>query len=56
MGAPLRGTRNVAGPEVFTLDEVGRIALAARGDQRTVVTDDNAGIYAAASSDVLRQA
>lgn len=44
------------GPEVFTLDEVGRIALAARGDQRTVVTDDNAGIYAAASSDVLRQA
>ncbi|MFD8006271.1 SDR family oxidoreductase [Streptomyces mirabilis] len=53
VGAPLRGTRNVAGPEVFTLDEVGRIALAARGDQRTVVTDNNAGIYAVASSDVL---
>lgn len=53
VGAPLRGTRNVAGPEVFTLDEVGRIALAARGDQRTVVTDNNAGIYAAASSDGL---
>jgi uncharacterized protein YbjT (DUF2867 family) len=51
--APLRGTRNVAGPEVFTLDELGRITLAARGDQRTVVTDNNAGIYAAASSDVL---
>jgi uncharacterized protein YbjT (DUF2867 family) len=48
VGAPLRGTRNVAGPEVFTLDEVGRIALAARGDQRTVVTDNNAGIYAVA--------
>ncbi|WP_369244357.1 hypothetical protein [Streptomyces sp. R41] len=53
VGAPLRGTRNVAGPEVFTLDEVGRIALAARGDQRTVITDNNAGKYAVASSDVL---
>src|ERR1700754_4157221 len=51
--APLRGTRNVAGPEVFNLDELGRITLAAHGDQRTVVTDNNAGIYAAASSDVL---
>jgi uncharacterized protein YbjT (DUF2867 family) len=53
VGAPLRGTRNVAGPEVFTLDELGRITLAARGDQRTVVTDNNAGKYAVASSDVL---
>ncbi|WP_433559256.1 SDR family oxidoreductase [Pseudonocardia xinjiangensis] len=51
--APLQGTRNVAGPEVFTLDELGRITLAAHGDQRTVVTDNNAGKYAAASSDVL---
>jgi uncharacterized protein YbjT (DUF2867 family) len=53
VGVPLRGTRNVAGPEVFRLDELGRITLAARGDQRTVVTDNNAGIYAAASNDVL---
>jgi hypothetical protein len=51
--APLRGTRNVAGPEVFTLDELGRITLAAHGDQRTVVTDTNAGIFAAAASDIL---
>src|SRR6266536_4605089 len=29
MGAPLQGTRNVAGPEVFALDELGRITLAA---------------------------
>jgi uncharacterized protein YbjT (DUF2867 family) len=43
VGAPLRGTRNVAGPEVFTLDELGRITLAARGDQRSVVTDRPAG-------------
>ncbi len=53
VGAPLRGTRNVAGPEVFRLDELGRITLAARGDQRTVITDNDAGIYAAASGDVL---
>jgi uncharacterized protein YbjT (DUF2867 family) len=53
MGAPLRGTRNVAGPEVFALDELGRITLAAHGDQRTVVTDDSAGMFAAAPGDVL---
>lgn len=53
VGAPLRGTRNVAGPEVFSLDELGRITLAARGDQRTVVTDDSAGLFAAASGDAL---
>jgi hypothetical protein len=43
VGAPLRGTRNVADPQVFTLDELGRITLAARGDQRSVVTDRPAG-------------
>jgi uncharacterized protein YbjT (DUF2867 family) len=53
VGAPLRGTRDVAGPEVFTLDELGRITLAARGDQRTVVTDDSAGMFAAAPGDAL---
>ena len=52
-GAPLRGTRNVAGPEVFRLDELGRITLAARDDHRTVVTDDSAGVFAAASGDAL---
>ncbi|MEV8514139.1 SDR family oxidoreductase [Dactylosporangium sp. NPDC051484] len=52
-GAPLRGTRNVAGPEVFALDELGRITLAARGDDRTVVTDNSAGMFAAASGDAL---
>ena len=53
MGAPLRGTRNIAGPEVFTLDELGRITLAAQCDQRPVVTDDQAGLFAAASGDAL---
>ena len=53
MGAPLQGTRQYAGPEVFRLDELGRITLAARGDQRTVVTDDTAGMFAAAKGDAL---
>ncbi|MEW2382713.1 NAD(P)H-binding protein [Micromonospora sp. NPDC047707] len=53
LGAPLQGTRNVGGPEVFTLDELGRITLAARGDQRTVTTDDSAGMFAAVPGDVL---
>ena len=53
VGAPLQGTRNVAGPEVFALDELGRITLAARGDQRTVVTDAGAGMFAAVPGDAL---
>ncbi|MBO3749303.1 NAD(P)H-binding protein [Streptosporangiaceae bacterium NEAU-GS5] len=46
VGAPLRATRDIAGPDVFTLDELGRITLAAHGDRRTVVTDDSAGMFA----------
>ncbi|MEV4495428.1 NAD(P)H-binding protein [Micromonospora arborensis] len=53
MGTPLQGVRNVAGPDVFALDELGRITLAARGDQRTVTTDDGAGMFAAVPGDVL---
>jgi uncharacterized protein YbjT (DUF2867 family) len=53
VGAPLMGTRSYAGPEVFALDELGRITLAARGDHRTVVTDDTAGMFAAAQGDAL---
>jgi uncharacterized protein YbjT (DUF2867 family) len=52
-GSPLMGTRNIAGPEVFRLDELGKITLAARGDHRTVVADDSAGMFAAASGDAL---
>ena len=51
--APLQGTRNVAGPEVFGLDELGKITLAAHGDHRTVVTDNSAGMFAAVSGDAL---
>jgi uncharacterized protein YbjT (DUF2867 family) len=53
MGTPLQGTRDVAGPEVFALDELGRITLAAHGDHRTVVTDNSAGLFAASSGDAL---
>ncbi|PWR11637.1 LysR family transcriptional regulator [Micromonospora acroterricola] len=53
MGAPLQGVRNIAGPDVFPLDELGRITLAARGDARNVVTDDTAGMFAAVPGDVL---
>jgi uncharacterized protein YbjT (DUF2867 family) len=52
-GAPLQGIRNVAGPDVFPLDELGRITLAARQDNRTVITDDQAGIFASVTGDVL---
>jgi uncharacterized protein YbjT (DUF2867 family) len=50
---PLRGTREIAGPDVFSLDELGRITLAAHGDHRAVVTDNNAGMFAPASGDAL---
>jgi hypothetical protein len=53
VGAPLQGTRDVAGPEVFTLDELGRITLAAHRDHRTIITDNTAGMFAAASGDAL---
>jgi uncharacterized protein YbjT (DUF2867 family) len=53
VGPPLRATREVAGPEVFTLDELGRITLAAHGDPRTVVTDNTAGMFAAAAGNAL---
>jgi len=52
-GAPLQGIRNVAGPDVFPLDELGRVTLAAQQDKRTVITDDQAGMFAGVTGDVL---
>ncbi|MFJ9563949.1 SDR family oxidoreductase [Streptomyces fuscichromogenes] len=52
-GAPLNGIRNIAGPEIFTLDEVGRITLSHKGDTRTVVVDPTAGMFAVVKGDVL---
>ena len=53
VGEPLRRVVAIAGPEVFPLDELGRIALAAKGDPRTVVTDPTAGMFGAVQGDVL---
>ncbi|MEU1403980.1 NAD(P)H-binding protein [Streptomyces sp. NPDC005728] len=52
-GAPLNGIRNIGGPEIFSLDELGRITLSHKGDHRTVVTDPTAGMFAAVKGDVL---
>ncbi|MFI9362316.1 SDR family oxidoreductase [Kitasatospora sp. NPDC053057] len=52
-GAPLNGIHNIAGPEIFSLDELGRITLSHKGDNRTVVTDPTAGMFAVVKGDVL---
>ncbi|WP_412079629.1 SDR family oxidoreductase (plasmid) [Streptomyces xanthophaeus] len=52
-GTPLEGIRNIGGPDVFPLDELGKIALAHRADGRKVVTDPTAGMFAAIKGDVL---
>ena len=52
-GTPLRGIRNFAGPDVFPLDELGRVTLAAQRDNRTVITDDKAGTFGGVTGDVL---
>ncbi|MEU9701242.1 SDR family oxidoreductase [Streptomyces sp. NPDC047981] len=51
--SPLDGILEVAGPDRFTLDEIGRITLTARGDDRPVVVDAQAGLFAAVQGDVL---
>ncbi|MFJ9417148.1 SDR family oxidoreductase [Streptomyces sp. NPDC101227] len=53
VGTPLRGIHKVAGPEVFPLDELGRITLSCKGDNRKVVTDPTAGMFAVVKGDVL---
>ena len=52
-GNPLNGIHNIAGPEIFPLDELGRITLSRKGDNRTVVTDPAAGMFAVVKGDVL---
>ncbi len=47
VGAPLNGTVEVAGPEVFRLDEFVRQGLKANGDPRTVVADPEARYFGA---------
>jgi uncharacterized protein YbjT (DUF2867 family) len=52
-GTPLNGIRNIAGPEIFPLDELGRLTLSHKSDARTVQTDPTAGMFAAVNGDVL---
>ncbi|SES00151.1 Uncharacterized conserved protein YbjT, contains NAD(P)-binding and DUF2867 domains [Streptomyces sp. yr375] len=52
-GEPSYGVRNIAGPEVHRLDRLGEITLAAKPDGRTVVTDENAGLFASMPDGVL---
>ncbi|KQX64280.1 MULTISPECIES: SDR family oxidoreductase [unclassified Streptomyces] len=52
-GEPLNGVLDIAGPDRYPLDELGRLTLAAKSDARTVVTDDSAGMFAAVDGDVL---
>ncbi|KMS71283.1 LysR family transcriptional regulator [Streptomyces viridochromogenes] len=52
-GSPLNGIRDIGGPEIFPLDELGRITLSHKGDSRTVVTDPGAGMFAVVKGDVL---
>jgi uncharacterized protein YbjT (DUF2867 family) len=42
VGAPVNGVVEVAGPDVFQLDELSRQILADKDDTRTVVTDPSA--------------
>ncbi|ANN18399.1 LysR family transcriptional regulator [Amycolatopsis orientalis] len=52
-GKPLNGTLDVGGPDVYPLDELGRITLSAKGDTRSVTIDETAGMFSAVRGDVL---
>jgi uncharacterized protein YbjT (DUF2867 family) len=52
-GHPLNGIVYIAGPDVYPLDELGRLTLTAKNDGRCVITDDTAGMFAAVHGDVL---
>jgi len=45
VGEPLNGIREIGGPEQFGLDELVRRGLAAEGDPRVVVADEQARYY-----------
>jgi len=47
VGAPLKGTIDVAGPQRFRFDELIRQDLASRNDPRTVVVDPHARYFGA---------
>lgn len=51
LGAPLQGTRELAGPQALPLDEAARRLLRARQDPRAVVADVHARYYGAELDD-----
>ncbi|OLT18162.1 NmrA family transcriptional regulator [Pseudonocardia sp. CNS-139] len=50
-GEPLNGIREVGGPERLRIDEFVRRVLAAKGDPREVVTDEDATYYGVVLND-----
>ncbi|MER8088934.1 NAD(P)H-binding protein [Streptomyces sp. NPDC094048] len=52
-GSPLNGVVNIAGPDVYPLDELGRLTVTAKRDGRSVVTDDTAGMFAVVHGDAI---
>ncbi|MVU80877.1 NAD(P)H-binding protein [Nocardia sp. ET3-3] len=52
-GRPLDRTIDIAGPEAFGLDQLGRITLDAIGDHRTINPDPTAGPFALAPHNAL---
>ncbi|MFG2881877.1 SDR family oxidoreductase [Streptomyces sp. NPDC048297] len=53
LSEPSNGIRDISGPEVYGLDRLAEITLAAKPDGRTVVTDETAGLFAG-MPDVLK--
>jgi uncharacterized protein YbjT (DUF2867 family) len=51
VGAPLNGTVEVGGPEVFALDEFVAHGLEAHGDSRSVIADPTAAYFGAVLAD-----
>ena len=52
LGEPKNGTVEVAGPELFRLDDLVRLVLEARGDHRQVVADPDAPYFGARLDDL----
>ncbi|MFF7965274.1 SDR family oxidoreductase [Streptomyces sp. NPDC007903] len=50
---PRNGIVNVAGPDVFPLDELGRLTLRAHSDGREVTVDENAGLFGQVPQDAV---
>lgn len=52
-GTPLDGVLNVGGPDVYPLDDLGRMILETKHDDHSIVTDDTAGMFAAVQGSAI---